>query len=102
MTALTAAVARVRPSGRQVAAMVELLEDVELSWYWPNLACGLVQAVEDIHDSHVQQCRTHRCATCRAVRDAVALLDAHDAVQSTGCGCPGCATVPCPTRGFRR
>jgi hypothetical protein len=101
-TTVSPAVTRMRPTGPQTAHAVDLLENVPLSGYWPNLAWVLVEAVEHIHDVHAKHCSEPRCPTCAAVRQAMSTVDAHDAVQDGGCGCPGCATVPYPTRQFRQ
>lgn len=104
-TAPPAALVRMQPTQGQETDCAHTLSGVRLSRYWPHLADTLTAAIGDIHDAHGTECRRRICRTCTAIAAALAWIDAHHTLNTTGCPCVIAnhdhTAIPHPTRGFQ-
>jgi hypothetical protein len=63
--------------------------------YWQVLLTLLTVNLEALQHTH-HDCGDPQCRLCLLISDSTTLLDAHDSLQPSGCGCAGHISIPAP------
>lgn len=78
---------------RMRAELLPLIDDPDV--YWPTVVDLLQQDLGVLDEVHREECQQSAgCRTCVEISNTWVMLDAHDAIQPSGCGCADHITYP--------